>query len=342
MLGPQQTLEPLIVRFAPLVTGPVIDSAVFVVTTRDQQGNAGTCPPRRLTIVLRGMGEAGACEVVQNPADTTVLVPGSNQLYQCIGEHAAEQTKRLCIRNSGTCPITIHARMQSPSGPFTVTPDSLTIAGGGQGCFDVDFLPTERSVWPNGRTTPPVQVFNDQVLLSGCAISTVQLTGHAMTDCGVVNDMCLIKYGEANNKWRQGIVLDERSNVISKANEITTNQAYLWVSDMVATDPNPVNWRVQFNGPPGVTFYRITNRPRTTASEDVCSWLQDYRLYCPDAVGLTAEKPITLGLYDVALVKIRFLAGDTYCGLLWIKSFYKDALDPFGVPQVCFDLCYPF
>jgi hypothetical protein len=342
VLGPQQSLQPLVVLFAPKAAGEVIDSAVFIVRTRDQNGNPGTCPPRRLAVILRGLGGAGVCEIVQNPADTTLLRTTTNRLYQCIGENDPDQRKRLCIRNSGSCPITVHAAVRSQPGLFTVTPDSLVIDAGRQDCFDVTFNPTERTVWPNGRTSPAVKVFNDEILITGCATASIPLTGNAMTDCGVVNDMCLIKYGEANNKWRQGIVLDERSNVISKANEISTSQAYMWISDMIATDPNPANWRAQFNAPAGVTFYRITNRPRINSSEDICTWLQDYRAYCPDAVGLTPEKPITLGLYDVVLVKIRFAAGDTYCGLLWIKSFYKDALDPFGVPQVCFDLCYPF
>jgi hypothetical protein len=342
VLAPQQSLQPLVVLFSPKATGEVIDSAVFIVRTRDQSGNPGTCPPQRLAVILRGLGGAGICEIVSNPADTTLLRTTSNQLYQCIGENDPSQRKRLCIRNSGTCPITVQARMRAQNSLFTVTPDSMTIGAGGQDCFTVTFNPTERSVWPNGRTVPPITIFSDEILLTGCSTSLIPLTGHAMTDCGVVNDMCLIKYGEANNKWRQGIVLDEKSNVIAKANEITTDQAYMWISDMIATDPNPANWRAQFDAPAGVTFYKITTRPRTSASEDICSWLADYRGYCPDATGLTAQKPITLGLYDVVLVKIRFLAGDTYCGLLWIKSFYKDALDPFGVPQVCFDLCYPF
>lgn len=342
ILGPQQSLDPLVVRFAPRTVGPVIDSVVYIVQTRDALGNPSACPPRRLVVILRGMGGAGVCEIVTNPADTTLLGTGTNRMYQCIGENDPGQRKRLCIRNSGACPITIHARTRSQSGLFTVMPDSLAIGAGQQGCFDVRFIPTERSVWPNGRSNPPLTSFNEELLLTGCSIASITLTGSAMIGCGVVNDMCLIRYGEANDKWRQGIVLDERSNVISKANEILTSQAYMWVSGMTATDPNPANWQAEFNGPPGVTFYRIGNRPRTSASEDICTWLQDYRHYCPDAVGLTAEKPITLGLYDVVLVKIRFLAGDTYCGLLWIKSFYKDALDPFGVPQVCFDLCYPF
>jgi hypothetical protein len=173
--GASQTVQ---IRFSPSNIGDYTDSLVFSTT---YTGSGAVC---RFTVIVTGRSVRPSCCIDEQLSEGLVIDRSTNPpTYRIEIQTTVQNTGSgtICYYNCGSGGWLTVSRPEVQNIPgFNIPEQRYSLpartAGGGTGCFEVFFTPSEQMVWPNGRNNgPAVTVFTTNFTVFGCEPSNVEV-----------------------------------------------------------------------------------------------------------------------------------------------------------------------
>lgn len=320
--------------FDPSNVGPVTDSLVFETT---YPSNGVKC---RFTVIVTGQGVRAQCCVDEAASEGLVVDHSVNPPVYRIRLNTALQESaagKICFYNCGSGGwLQISRPAVTTATGFTIPAQNYSLRarteGGGTGCFDVSFLPTERMVWPNGRNSGPgITTFTTQFTVFGCEPSTVQVIATVDTTPTLFS-ICVFRWDQNRQNGYNFTPASLRGSFIedpnaeSSASAMFTDIAYL-------------------SGPGGVLTGRVRIRSgwklvRTGVSDQDDFTYDEIRNW-PEFGSLTQGIDTGTPFFDMVLHGVYVIqierGGQFFFALVRVREISDDGQKQ----KICFDVIFP-
>ncbi len=346
LLQPGATLGSVTISFQPQSSRSYNQNFVFTMYRMSKTGEVTRCDST-LTILYKGVG--GNPTFAVDSASSTIFKNNgfsyvSDTLKQCtLHPNATTGSRRLCLRNDGTCTLNVDLSVLKGASVFTLDSNSLSIPPHSVQCVGVNFKPSNADVYANGRCNPPQLDFNGQIkATSNYGSAVVPVVGQAQPDisCAGKAELVAPKFGAKDvNNVTYYITLDILAdNTVTNGEQANgvTDSVKIFVKDITTTGgpPNDANITAatlstgQFQT---VKYYKVANLASLPA--DICSLFNVYG--CPTPTNGLTDQPVIEG--DLLIFEYKGLYG-----IMWIKKLAWSDHSANALPQVEGLVCYPF
>ncbi|MAT38581.1 MAG: hypothetical protein CL946_03135 [Ectothiorhodospiraceae bacterium] len=326
--------QPLQVTFNPTQEGTFTETLVFRTTFPE---NGVTCT---YTIEFTAVAGQPAC-CIELDAGRNITVDASTQpptyRIELLTDVNGTDAGAICFYNCGTAGWLTISRPGVFNAPgFTIENQRYDLQprseGGGLGCFDVSFTPTEDMVWPNGRNAGPAVVeFRTTFNIIGCQPQQIEVIARVDTTPTLFS-RCVFRWEDNQfNGYNFTPVENKGSDIVDmNADDIASPM----LSDLVyLSGPGTgLTGRVRIRS--GWKFVRSgVTSINDFGYEDIRNWPEFPNL----KNGIDRNSPFTdFELFSVYVIEVE-RDGSLFYALIRVREISDDG----EKQKICFDVLFP-